>query len=60
MEQQFFLEAWRAVDRAFYDKKFNGQSWFKARARAGRACAVHAWAALPSARGCLCRCGRAS
>ena len=23
------LQAWRAVDRAYYDKNFNGQSWFK-------------------------------
>ncbi len=28
-EQLLFLEAWRAVDRAFVDKKFNGQNWFK-------------------------------
>eukprot|EP00798_Chlamydomonas_sp_ICE-L_P025284 gene25284-10937_t len=27
----FFLEAWRAVDRAYVDKSFNGQSWFKMR-----------------------------
>ena len=30
-EQLLFLEAWRAVDRAFVDKKFNGQNWFKVR-----------------------------
>ena len=30
-EQLLFLEAWRAVDRAYVDKKFNGQNWFKAR-----------------------------
>lgn len=29
-EQLLFLEAWRAVDRAYVDKKFNGQNWFKA------------------------------
>jgi hypothetical protein len=29
-EQLLFLEAWRAVDRAYFDKKFNGQNWFKA------------------------------
>ena len=23
------LQAWRAVDRAYVDKSFNGQSWFK-------------------------------
>ena len=23
------LQAWRAVDRAYYDKNFNGNSWFK-------------------------------
>ena len=23
------LQAWRAVDRAYVDKTFNGQSWFK-------------------------------
>uniref|UniRef100_M8APL5 Carboxyl-terminal-processing protease n=1 Tax=Aegilops tauschii TaxID=37682 RepID=M8APL5_AEGTA len=27
-ENLLFLEAWRAVDRAYYDKSFNGQSWF--------------------------------
>lgn len=30
-EQLLFLEAWRAVDRAYVDKKFNGQNWFKIR-----------------------------
>ncbi|CAL5221069.1 g3193 [Coccomyxa viridis] len=30
-EQLLFLEAWRAVDRAYVDKSFNGQSWFKLR-----------------------------
>jgi hypothetical protein len=28
-EQLLFLEAWRAVDRAYVDKSFNGQNWFK-------------------------------
>lgn len=28
-EQLLFLEAWRAVDRAYVDKSFNGQSWFR-------------------------------
>ena len=28
-EQLFFLEAWRAVDKAYVDKGFNGQSWFR-------------------------------
>jgi len=28
-EQLLFLEAWRAVDRAYVDKTFNNQSWFK-------------------------------
>ena len=28
-EQLIFLEAWRAVDRAYVDKTFNGQSWFR-------------------------------
>lgn len=28
-EQLLFLEAWRAVDRAYVDKKFNGLNWFK-------------------------------
>jgi len=23
------MQAWRAVDRAYVDKTFNGQSWFK-------------------------------
>lgn len=30
-EQLLFLEAWRAVDRAYVDKGFNGQSWFRTR-----------------------------
>ncbi|KAL0021799.1 hypothetical protein WJX77_001884 [Trebouxia sp. C0004] len=30
-EQLLFLEAWRAVDRAYVDKTFNNQSWFKLR-----------------------------
>lgn len=30
-EQLLFLEAWRAVDRAYVDKSFNNQSWFKLR-----------------------------
>lgn len=25
------MQAWRAVDRAFVDKSFNGQSWFRLR-----------------------------
>jgi C-terminal peptidase prc len=32
-EQLLFLEAWRAVDRAYVDKAFNGQSWFRVRER---------------------------
>ena len=28
-EQLLFLEAWRAIDRAYVDKSFNNQSWFK-------------------------------
>lgn len=28
-QQLLFLEAWRAVDRAYVDKSFNGQSWFR-------------------------------
>uniref|UniRef100_A0ACD5XT95 Uncharacterized protein n=1 Tax=Avena sativa TaxID=4498 RepID=A0ACD5XT95_AVESA len=35
-ENLIFLEAWRAVDRAYYDKSFNGQSWFRYRERALR------------------------
>ncbi|GMH36540.1 hypothetical protein BSKO_04408 [Bryopsis sp. KO-2023] len=31
-----FLEAWRAVDRAYVDKEFNGQNWFKVREQALR------------------------
>ncbi|KAG1678173.1 hypothetical protein FOA52_016110 [Chlamydomonas sp. UWO 241] len=30
-QQLLFLEAWRAVDRAYVDKGFNGQSWFRIR-----------------------------
>jgi len=40
-------QAWRAVDRAYYDKSFNGQSWFRVRAPAGRACT------RGSSRGCM-------
>lgn len=29
-----FLEAWRAVDRAYVDRSFNGQSWFRYRENA--------------------------
>jgi len=29
--QLLFLEAWRAVDRAYVDKTFNGQTWFRYR-----------------------------
>eukprot|EP00884_Botryococcus_braunii_P009995 jgi/Botrbrau1/18998/Bobra.0100s0032.1 len=32
-EQLLFLEAWRAVDRAYVDKSFNGNSWFRLRER---------------------------
>ena len=28
-EQLLFLEAWRAIDRAYVDKSFNNQSWFR-------------------------------
>lgn len=35
-ENLLFLEAWRAVDRAYYDKTFNGQSWFRYRENALR------------------------
>ncbi|KAK9806765.1 hypothetical protein WJX72_001801 [[Myrmecia] bisecta] len=33
-EQLLYLEAWRAVDRAYVDKTFNGQSWFRVREKA--------------------------
>ena len=33
-EQLVFLDAWRAVDRAYVDKGFNGQNWFKVREKA--------------------------
>jgi hypothetical protein len=29
--QLLFLEAWRAVDKAYVDKTFNGQTWFRYR-----------------------------
>ncbi|KAG6431296.1 hypothetical protein SASPL_109375 [Salvia splendens] len=35
-ENLLFLEAWRAVDRAYVDKTFNGQSWFRYRENALR------------------------
>ncbi|KAK7838264.1 carboxyl-terminal-processing peptidase 2 [Quercus suber] len=28
-ENLLFLEAWRTIDRAYVDKTFNGQSWFR-------------------------------
>jgi C-terminal processing protease CtpA/Prc len=50
-EQLLFLEAWRAVDRAYVDKSFNGQSWFKVRVELCTCCLVAAAAlhALPCA-----------
>ncbi|OVA02280.1 PDZ domain [Macleaya cordata] len=30
-ENLLFLEAWRTIDRAYVDKSFNGQSWFRYR-----------------------------
>ncbi|KAM7252975.1 hypothetical protein ACFE04_025593 [Oxalis oulophora] len=30
-ENRLFLEAWRTIDRAYIDKTFNGQSWFRYR-----------------------------
>lgn len=30
-EQLVFLEAWKAVDRAYIDKTFNGSTWFRVR-----------------------------
>ena len=33
-ENLLFLEAWRTIDRAYVDKSFNGQSWFKYRENA--------------------------
>ncbi|KAG9446800.1 hypothetical protein H6P81_012928 [Aristolochia fimbriata] len=35
-ENLLFLEAWRTIDRAYYDKTFNGQSWFRYRENALR------------------------
>ncbi|CAI0436850.1 unnamed protein product, partial [Linum tenue] len=35
-ENLLFLEAWRLVDRAYVDKTFNGQSWFRYREEALR------------------------
>ncbi|THG20257.1 hypothetical protein TEA_029049 [Camellia sinensis var. sinensis] len=35
-EIRLFLEAWRAIDRAYVDKNFNGQSWFRYRENALR------------------------
>ncbi|XP_072975096.1 carboxyl-terminal-processing peptidase 2, chloroplastic [Typha angustifolia] len=35
-ENLLFLEAWRTVDRAYFDKTFNGQSWFRFRETALR------------------------
>ncbi|CAI8602999.1 unnamed protein product [Vicia faba] len=35
-ENLLFLEAWRTIDRAYIDKSFNGQSWFRFRENALR------------------------
>ncbi|XP_011091370.1 carboxyl-terminal-processing peptidase 2, chloroplastic [Sesamum indicum] len=35
-ENLLFLEAWRTLDRAYIDKTFNGQSWFRYRENALR------------------------
>ncbi|XP_020593636.1 carboxyl-terminal-processing peptidase 2, chloroplastic isoform X2 [Phalaenopsis equestris] len=35
-DNRLFLEAWRIVDRAYFDKTFNGQSWFRYRENALR------------------------
>ncbi|ERN12939.1 hypothetical protein AMTRI_Chr07g27190 [Amborella trichopoda] len=35
-ENLLFLEAWRTIDRAYVDKQFNGQSWFRYRENALR------------------------
>ncbi|CAA0807115.1 Carboxyl-terminal-processing peptidase 2-chloroplastic [Striga hermonthica] len=35
-ENLLFLEAWRTLDRAYVDKTFNGQSWFRYRENALR------------------------
>ncbi|XP_028555669.1 carboxyl-terminal-processing peptidase 2, chloroplastic isoform X3 [Dendrobium catenatum] len=35
-DNRLFLEAWRTVDRAYFDKTFNGQSWFRYRENALR------------------------
>lgn len=44
------MQAWRAVDRAYVDKTFNGQSWFKVRSSTFRAqCAPIERQEFPSA-----------
>ncbi|XP_031479923.1 carboxyl-terminal-processing peptidase 2, chloroplastic-like isoform X2 [Nymphaea colorata] len=35
-ENLLFLEAWRTIDRAYYDKTFNGTGWFRYREKALR------------------------
>ena len=35
-ENLLFLEVWRTIDRAYVDKTFNGQSWFRYRENALR------------------------
>ncbi|KAK8946220.1 hypothetical protein KSP40_PGU012508 [Platanthera guangdongensis] len=35
-DNRLFLEAWRTIDRAYIDKTFNGQSWFRYREHALR------------------------
>lgn len=36
-------QAWRAVDRAYYDKSFNGQSWFRVRSQDPAVCRLFTW-----------------
>jgi hypothetical protein len=51
-EQLLFLEAWRAVDRAYVDKSFNGQSWFKVILNTLFSWAVNQWSWLKLASRC--------
>jgi hypothetical protein len=51
-EQLLFLEAWRAVDRAYVDKSFNGQSWFKVISNTLFSWAVNQWSSPKLASSC--------
>ncbi len=55
-EQLLFLEAWRAIDRAYVDKGFNGQAWFRVSVQRPPTCLPHPAPQHRLAATCLTRC----